>query len=57
MDGEYVIDNTPIPNREAAKQSFRHRQEAQQKQMKELMQKNPEAAEKVLSKQLGGGKH
>ena len=50
-----MIDNVSLPNREAAKLSYREKQAQQQKLIQELMQKDPEGAEKVLAKQLGGG--
>lgn len=56
VDAEYVIDNTQLPNKEAAKVGYRKRAESQQLLMKQLMQQDPQAAEKVLTKQLGGGK-
>ena len=56
VDGEYVIDNVSLPNREAAKLAYREKQAQQQKLIQELMAKDPEGAEKVLAKQLGGGK-
>ena len=54
VDGEFVIDNTPLPNKEAAKLSYRTQQEAKQKQMQELIRKDPEGAEKLLAKQSSG---
>jgi len=56
VDGEYVIDNVSLPNREAAKLAYREKQAQQQKMIQDLMAKDPEGAEKVLAKQLGGGK-
>ena len=53
---EYVIDNMPFPNREMAKVQKREQEAAKAKQMQELLKANPEAAEKVLGKQLGGKK-
>ena len=56
-DGEYFIDNTPLPNKEAAKTGYRERQKAKAAEMEKLRQTMPEAAEKVAVKQLSGGKH
>ncbi len=55
-DGEYFIDNTPLPNKESAKTSLRTREEKKSAQMKEMMQKFPEAAEKIAVKQMTGGR-
>jgi hypothetical protein len=57
VDGAYVIDNTPLPNRESAKQSFRDMQAAKQKQMQDLLHTDPEAAHKAVAKSLTGGGH
>lgn len=53
---EYVLNNMPFPNREDA--LAQNKQAAQEKQamIKQLMAENPEAAEKVLAKSLGGGR-
>lgn len=56
VDGSYVIDNVPLPNKEAAKVSLKEREERKQKEMQELLQNNPEIGQKVLLKQLTGGK-
>jgi hypothetical protein len=57
VDGEYVIDNVNLPNKEAAKTSLReHQKQAQQKQA-ELLKQFPEAGEKVAVKSITGGKH
>lgn len=50
VDAEYVIDHMPIPDQEVAK--VRHRQKELQaaEQMKQLMQTNPEVANKILEK-------
>lgn len=57
VDGEYVIENVPLPNRESAKQSFRQMQQAKQKQLQELLKTDPEAAHKAVAKTLTGGGH
>jgi hypothetical protein len=56
VQSEYVINNLPFPNREDA--LAQNKQAAQEKQamIKQLMAENPEAAEKVLAKTLGGGR-
>lgn len=60
VDGEYVIDNVNLPNKDAAKQSLRERQKRQAEQQQRLFQQNPEIAEKLqekaMLKQIGGGK-
>jgi hypothetical protein len=57
VDGNYVIDNTPLPNKEIAKIGLAERQKQQQQMMQRLMQADPEGAQKMLEKQLmGGGK-
>lgn len=56
VDAEYVIDNTQLPNKEAAKVGYRKRQEGQQLMMKQLLQQDPQVAEKVISKQLTGSR-
>jgi hypothetical protein len=57
VDGEYVIDNTPLPNKEAAKIAYRNRQAQEALQFKQLMQTDPEAAKKVLEKKFSHGGH
>jgi len=56
VDGEYVLDNMPYPDKDYAKAQYRARQASQQQFMQQLMQQHPEIAEKVLAKQAGGGK-
>ena len=53
---EYVINNMPFPNREDALAQNREAAKEKQQMIKQLMAENPEAAEKVLAKTLGGGK-
>jgi hypothetical protein len=53
---EYVIQNMPFPNREDALAQNRDAAKEKQAMIKQLMAENPEAAEKVLAKTLGGGK-
>ncbi len=56
MQTEYVINNMPFPNREDALVQNREAQKEKQAMIKQLMAENPEAAEKVMAKMLGGGK-
>jgi hypothetical protein len=55
VDDEYVIDNTPLPNKEGAKISARERKKRQQEMLQKLMQSNPEMGHKLLEKQFTGG--
>lgn len=55
VDGEYAIDNLPLPNKEAAKASLRSRSKAKQEQMDKLIKQFPEAGEKVAVKTLTAG--
>jgi hypothetical protein len=57
VDEEYVVDNMPFPNKEAAKTAIRERKKEKAEFMQKLMQQNPEIAEKVLLKQMGGKGH
>jgi hypothetical protein len=56
VDGDYVIDNTPLPNKDIAKIGLKERQKQQQQMLQRLQQSNPEIAEKMIEKQLTGGK-
>jgi len=58
VDGEYVIDNTALPNKDEAKIRLKEKQKQQQQLMQSLIKQNPEVGEKILQKQLlgGGGK-
>lgn len=57
VDGEYAIDNLPLPNKEVAKAGLHARQVAGQKKQEELLKAlSPEGKEKVAEKQLVGGK-
>jgi hypothetical protein len=53
---EYVLNNMPFPNREDALAQNREADKNKQAMIRQLMQENPEAAEKVLAKTLGGGR-
>jgi hypothetical protein len=58
VDGEYAIDNLPLPNKESAKASLRERKKAGQAMQKELFgQLSPEGKDKAIEKILGGHKH
>lgn len=53
FDGEYAIDNLPVPNKENAKLKLREKEVKQAAFMQQLMQSNPEVADKLLEKQAG----
>jgi hypothetical protein len=55
VDGEFVINNTQLPNKETAIQAFRKKQESEHAMFEKLLQVDPEAAYKLLAK--GGGHH
>jgi hypothetical protein len=58
VDGEYAIDNLPLPNKEAAKAQLKARKEAAAKMQKELFgQLSPEGKDKTIEKMVGGHKH
>jgi hypothetical protein len=57
VDAEYVIENTPLPNKEAAIIRHREREAKQAQMMQKLLQENPELGNKLLEKQFAGGKH
>jgi hypothetical protein len=55
VDGEYMIDNLPFPNKEAAKAALRARKEAGEKMQEKLFgQLSPEGKDKTIEKMLGG---
>ena len=54
---EYVLDNMPFPNKEMARTQLREKEAKQAAQFKELLTMNPEVADKVLQKQIIGGRH
>jgi hypothetical protein len=56
VDGEYVIENTQLPNKETAIQAFRKHQEQEQQKFHMLLKNDPEAAYKLLAGK-GGGHH
>jgi hypothetical protein len=54
LDGEYAIDNLPLPNKESAKASLRERKRAGQQMQKELLSVlSPEGKDKAIEKMLG----
>ena len=55
VDDEYVLDNMPFPNKEAAKLALRAKEAKQAALMQELLKRDPQALEKILSKK--GGHH
>lgn len=59
VDGEYVIDNLPVPNKESAKASLRERKkQGTEMQEKLLGQLTPEGKDKAIEGMLKGhGKH
>ncbi len=58
VDGEYAIDNLPLPNKEAAKATLKAKQAAGEKKQQDLLKAlSPEGKEKVAEKQLIGGRH
>jgi hypothetical protein len=52
VDGEYVLDNRPFPNREQAKVALKAREKAKKEQMEQMLQRFPEAGEKIAIKQF-----
>ncbi len=56
VDGEYFIDNVPLPNKEAAKTNYRERQKQKAEQTQQLLKQFPEAGEKIAIKSLTGGR-
>lgn len=56
VDGEYAIDNLPLPNKEAAKASLRERMKQKQEQTQMLLKQFPEVGEKIAVKQLTGAR-
>lgn len=53
IDGESVLENLDLPNRDILIQRFREKEKQQQMMLQQLIQRDPEAAEKLLTK----GKH
>lgn len=57
VDNEYVIENTPLPNKEIAKVAARDREKRQQELVQNVMKNNPELGAKIVEKSLTGGRH
>lgn len=57
VDAEYVIDNTPLPNKEIAKVSARDKAKQQKELVQQVMKNNPELGSKIIEKSLTGGRH
>lgn len=57
VDDEYVIDNTPLPNKEMAKVAARERSKQQKELFLKVTQTNPELGAKIIEKSLTGGRH
>lgn len=56
VDGEYVLDNLPFPDKDKAKAQFREREAKKQQMMQQMLQQQPEIAQKMLQKQMLGGR-
>ncbi len=58
VDGEYAIDNLPLPNKESAKASLKERKKAGADMQKQLLGVlSPEGKDKAIEKMLSHGKH
>ena len=53
VNADYVLDNMPFPNKEMAKVQLREKEKNKALQLKELMQSQPEIADKLLQKEVG----
>ena len=56
VDGEYVLDNRPFPNKESAKVALKAKAAAKKQEFDKITEKFPEAAEKIAVKQISGGR-
>ena len=56
VDGDYVIDNTALPNKDKAHLSLKEKQKRSAEMMQKLLAENPEIGEKLALKQITGGK-
>jgi hypothetical protein len=56
VDGEYVLDNMPFPDKDFAKSRYREKEVKQAQFMQNLLKERPELGEKLLAKQVGGSK-
>jgi hypothetical protein len=57
VDPEYVINNTQLPNKEAAIIAYRKHQEQEEQKFQMLLKNDPEAAYKLLAGKSGGAHH
>jgi hypothetical protein len=55
VDGEYMLDNLPFPDKDAAKARLKEKEAKQQQMMQDIMQHRPDIGDKLLEKQLTGG--
>lgn len=53
---EYVIENTPLPNKEAAKTELKEKKKAAQEQLEKLTKQFPDLGQKLAEKEVVGGK-
>lgn len=56
VDDEYVLDNLPYPNRDAAKLAAKERKAHKAQEMQKLLAEHPDIGEALAKKQLTGGK-
>jgi hypothetical protein len=56
VQSDYVLDQLPFPAKEEAKAQNREAEKRKAAQMQTMMQNNPELYEKLMAKQMGGGK-
>lgn len=56
IDGEFLLDNLPLPNKEQAKASLAKRSKAEQEFKQKLIASRPDIADKLALKQVMGGK-
>lgn len=54
VTADYVIDQMPFPNKAMAKTQLREKEKKQAEFMQKITQSNPEIADKLLLKQVGG---
>jgi hypothetical protein len=56
VDEQYMLDNRPFPNKEAAKLAARERKAAKQAEFQKLLEQFPEVGEKIALKTVAGGR-
>jgi hypothetical protein len=56
VTGDYVLDHMPFPDKELAKLKLKEKEKAQADFMNNIMNTRPDIAEKLIVKQMGGGK-